>query len=366
VPKLSSAERAGVAVRAAIRAAGVSTFAPAVGAALVSGDEHVVVVEGVRRLGHAEPAQLDDRFQLGSITKPLTGLMAGCVVHDKTLTYSRTLGQVHPDWFDLAPDPAEELIPRAFYRDVPLGDYMSHTSGILDPPTRDKDAEYFVIDPLGPEHLAAKRRHFSKLAVRDPPFGGADPRPKHLYGPGHVIASSIIESATGKRWEDLMTNRLFGRLGITNVSVREQTELFMHRLGAGGKPASFTVKEFETSSPQRHYLLRPTGAVALSMPEAVKLLRAVSHRDGALMGSAAWDACINAQPEHNFTQAGWSTSPGPGIVEHNGSYDGYYAYMKIDTTTRIGAVAATNSLLPGASDLVESLITQMFELAASW
>ena len=364
--KLSKSAQAALTLRGMMNADGVRNFAPAIGAALVVGDDTVVVVEGVRRLGHPAEVQRDDRFQLGSITKPLTGLMVGCVVHDTQLSYSTTLSQTYPEFFDLRGDLIGDVHSMA-YRDVPLGDYMSHTSGIVEDPPLDTNAAYMTIDPQGPDKIAAKRRLFCRLATQDPRFGGAMPPPKHLYGPGHVIASSMAEQETGKPWEDLMKDRLFGPLGITNVSMREKTELFMHKKGANGKVDSFRVERFEKDSPQRHFVLGPTGTVAMSMPEAAKLLRAIAGRDAGLMGAASWDACLTPQPGHTFTRAGWSTTPGHGIIEHNGSYDNaYYAFMRVDPANGIGAIAATNSGLPGAEKLVDDLRDKMFALAANW
>jgi len=164
------------------------------------GDQTATLTAGSADLETSAPVESDDRFRIGSLTKPYVGAIIMQLVEEGKLSLDDTV---------------EELLPGR----IPNGDritlkqVMRHESGI---------AEYFGPKVLKP-YLAGDLGHvwtpdqLIDIAVAEGP----------LFPPGtdvsysntnYAVAGKIIEKATGKTLEEEMESRIFEPLSLDDTS----------------------------------------------------------------------------------------------------------------------------------------------------
>lgn len=176
---------------------------PAVAVAVVDAGEVLYQkVAGVRLVGNATLVSDDDAFQIGSITKSMTALLAGTVVDSGQLAWDATVGDVL----------AGTITVGAPYRAVTLSQLLNQESGL---PAALLPADWASFDDISPP-VAAERRRMATLALALP--SQSAPGTAFLYSNfNFVVAGLMLEVATGKSWETLMAERLFVPLAMAHA-----------------------------------------------------------------------------------------------------------------------------------------------------
>ena len=158
---------------------------------------------GVCAIGWPERVTVDDRWHLGSITKPMTATLAAVLVEEGVIGWETTVGEVFPDF-------AETTRPE--YAEVRLDELLAHTSGLPEKLTP------IPIVPNSSESttpLVAQRRQWTSELLALPP---ETQRGTHLYSnASYVVAGAMLEAVTGQPWEELMQQHLFTPLGMTST-----------------------------------------------------------------------------------------------------------------------------------------------------
>jgi D-alanyl-D-alanine carboxypeptidase len=156
-------------------------------------------VVGVRKLGDATPATLDDAWHLGSDTKAMTATLAALLVEDGTTAWDRTL---------------PELFPKATidvgYAGVTLAMLLAHVGGA----PGDFPADVWAALVAGTGTSRADRLAAVEQMLARPP--GATVGAFTYSNAGYMMAGAALELATDTAWEDLMRARLFTPLGMTS------------------------------------------------------------------------------------------------------------------------------------------------------
>jgi CubicO group peptidase (beta-lactamase class C family) len=180
------------------------------GSVLVSEHGQVIFKKGYgwANIEWQVPNQPDTKFRLGSITKQFTSMLIMQLVAE---------GKLHLD------DKLSDVLP--YYRKdtgsrVTLHHLLTHTSGI-------------------PSYTAAKdlheweRNHFEVEDFVKRHCGGDlefTPGSKYEYdNSGYFLLGAIIERVTGKRYEQVLQDRIFGPLGMHNSGYDHSDELIAHR-----------------------------------------------------------------------------------------------------------------------------------------
>lgn len=187
---------------------------PALAAAVVR-DGRVVAVGavGTRKAGANIPVTLNDRFHLGSDAKGMTALLAAMFVEEGKLRWDSTVAEVFPalvDTMDLG------------LRRVTLEQLLSHSSGIP------SDNATFM-DLLGKAmaregNLDEMRYWFVRQWSRQPL--AAAPGTAFAYSNmGYTIVGAMIERVGHKTWDELITERVFGPLGLPSAGLGPQATL---------------------------------------------------------------------------------------------------------------------------------------------
>lgn len=175
---------------------------PAVAASVVIGNDVVVAsAVGFRKWGEDVPVTRNDAFELGSISKPITGTLIGILKDQGILNWDTTIGEMFP-----------EMFPGHYggYKKVTIRQLITHTSGLPYQPKM-KQTE---IDAQG-DTVLKRRIAYVSAALSDRP--GALPGSKDIYSGGGIIAASMAEKLTGESWERLVTELIFSKLNMTTA-----------------------------------------------------------------------------------------------------------------------------------------------------
>lgn len=177
---------------------------PAVAAVVIQNDRVVAQgVAGSRKIGEVARAELADRWHLGSCTKSMTATMIAVLVERGVLSWHTTIGKALPDL-------AGTMRPE--YRKVTVEMLLAHRGGInheLDVPGLWKVLWKREGTPV------EERRKMAEVMLAQPP---KVPPGKYFYSNcGYGIAGHMVETITGKPWEQLMRELVFEPLGMDSA-----------------------------------------------------------------------------------------------------------------------------------------------------
>lgn len=157
---------------------------------------------GVRKRGDNSAISIDDQFAIGSNSKAFTATLAAVLVEEGRLDWSTTIADVWPD------QPAH-----AGFKQVTLEQLLAHTGGLQENlPSTGKDWASFFAEKFTPER---ERARMCFLVLTKAPQGTVG---KYEYSNlGYVVAAAMLEERTKKPLEQLMQERVFEPLGMTNT-----------------------------------------------------------------------------------------------------------------------------------------------------
>ncbi|MBW8035381.1 MAG: beta-lactamase family protein [Planctomycetes bacterium] len=175
---------------------------PALAVSVVIGNRIIVAsAVGQRKWGENISVTRNDAFELGSITKLITGTLIGVLSDQGKIGWRTTIGDVFPELF-----PGHETV----YQNIAVYQLMTHTSGL----SRHPQIKESSIDELAGS-IIEKRLAYVSASLSEKPE--ARPGSKYIYSGGAIIAASMAERRTGKSWEELVTENVFKKLGMTTA-----------------------------------------------------------------------------------------------------------------------------------------------------
>lgn len=282
----------------------------------------VVVVAGGRTRTAYFRSSPTTVYELGSVSKALTGLLVADGVARGEVRLDDTLGR----WLDLRGTPAAGVL---------LRDAATHTSRLP------RDARISG----GPWFSSFTGKGVSDLE--------ADARSVTLGPPGFVysnLGGSLVgwtaARAAGMTYADLVANRLFAPLGMAGSAAQ------VTPMSRGGHDADGVA--------QQPWLLdgyAPMGGVVSTPQDMAMLLRAML--DGSAPGLAALDPVLQLSAGH-FEGLLWDVhvydAAGHMLAAHAGGTPGYSSYVAVDRTSGI-AVAVLADGKTNVQALGERLMT---------
>ncbi len=154
-----------------------------------------IAATGVRKLGSAEPMQVQDKVHIGSCTKAMTATLMGMLVDDGLLKWSSTIR-------DVFPEVATRLHPD--FQTATLADLLTHRAGLP------HDTSWWRLPGLTPTD---QRRAALLSLLSKPPL--TKPGTVYAYSNvGYVFAGLMAEEVSGQPWEELIQQRLFDPLDM--------------------------------------------------------------------------------------------------------------------------------------------------------
>lgn len=334
---------------------------PALAALVIKGGKTSgVAAVGSRRLGAPEGVTVDDAWHLGSCTKAMTATLVALLAEDGALTLETTLGDVYAD---LAPgmEPA--------WRDVTLEQLLSHRAGA--PAELTRDGLWTTLFTDQERTLPALRRLVVEQVTKHAPE--FEPGTKFLYSNGGVtIAGAVAEQVTGRAYEELLRERLFGPLEMSRAG-----------FGAPGTPGALDAPRGHKPGPRgRLVAVEPGGLMADNPPAvapagtahapledwarfALLHLRGARGEEGLLLEPASFRSLHRARGPEGYA-LGWGVGAFPEggrVLTHSGSNTMWFATVVLAPDDDAAVLVVTNCGGPRAERACGAAVVALLELA---
>ncbi len=320
---------------------------PAVAAAYVTLDgSSEIAVAGLSRRDTEVEVTEESLWHVGSVTKPMTATLAAILVEQGHLGWNATIGDVL--------SPQVEAIDPAL-RDVTLQQLLRHRAGIQ---AFEEDEEWGDVPALTGEPREQRAQFVAWLLARPPMH---PPGQSHVYSnAGYSIAAAMLEAATGRTWEGLMSEELFAPLGIDDFAfgwpARSDPEQTWGHWLVGGELVVHDDLEGYRLAGQG---VGPAGDVAVTMAGLARFawlhLRGLSGEDDLLPAEAIrFLHSVDPPDEAEPYSVGWNSSPTRSA--HLGSAGTFFAAIHIRKAAGVAWLIASNASTPDDSDYGRDLL----------
>lgn len=323
-----------------IRQAMVDWDVPGLAIAVVKYDD-VVWSEGfgLREIGRSEPVDAHTVFAIGSTTKAFTSALVGMLVDEGTVSWDDPITEHLPNF---------RLYDPWVTREVTIRDLLSHRTGL---PTA--DGLWYLFD-YDRDELVRRVRYLEPLTG----FRSSFTYQNTMY----VVVGQLLAAATGKSWDELVAERIFGPLGMTETStsvtdLSSAENIATPHLRIDGKIRTLPWRNADD--------IGPAGGINSSVTDMAQWLRlqlAQGTYDGQrLISPAAVQEMhtpqtvvgLGADPILDLVYAnspmfdyalGWFAYDyhGHKVIEHNGSIDGMFCIVSLMPEEKLGLVVLTN------------------------
>lgn len=303
--------------------------APALGIAIIRGDEIESAVTGVRKLGEETPVKADDRFHLGSVTKSITATVIGKLVEDGKMRWDQSLQELLPD-FEIRPE----------YRKITIEQVLQHRAGL----PRYKSVDVGRVADKGTA-MEQRAVYVAKIVQHEPVN---EPGTKYEYSnAGYGLAGHIAERVAGKRWEDLVRDFIFKPLRMTSsgfgwpANPGRKDQPWGH-FQEDGKFRLQELKEFFPFGPS------PAGNVHCSIDDLARYarlhLQGLRGKDGALKAATIKRLHTPLVGTRGYASGWWVTRLGtPTQHMHGGSGGSFLAQIIIEPESNVAVAFVANA-----------------------
>jgi beta-lactamase class C len=328
-----------------------------VGAAAVitiNGEIAYMKAYGVKEAGTDEAVDVNTIFRLASVSKPVTGLLARILDTEGVIGLDDRVSDHLPGF---------RLKDTANTNNLTIRHLLSHTSGLVP----------HAYDNLVEAHVPFREIMDSLYLVN---ISGP---PGTLYGYQNVMYSlydTIARRSTGKQFNQLLQEKMFGPLGMGNASagyapfMENNNKALPHaRTGSGYR--SIRIND-------RYYSTNPAAGINASISDMGKLLTALTGMDPHPLGPflvdsvftpeiisplrwiylREWDRVDSKQYGLGWRIIGYK---GRQVAYHGGYVSGYRAELAVCREEGIGIAFLTNSPGKVGSRVVPDFLDMWFE-----
>jgi CubicO group peptidase (beta-lactamase class C family) len=263
------------------------------------------------------------RFEVGSVTKALTGMLLADAIERGELSMDTTVGEVFP------------TVVGSEVATVTVRELCTHTSGLPRLPTDVRMAArvwlfgLFGLDPYrgtsaGRVVAVAARQHLRR-------------RGSVVYSNlGAALLGQLIAEVAGREFESLLSERVLSPLAMSTAAVATRREKASHGWSATGLPRQAWVLDGYA----------PAGGVIATIEDMAKLATALLDRSAP--GSSSMeplDGTTTATATRRPAMY-WIVDPTPDgdvMVWHNGATGGYSAFLALFPGARRAVAALANT-----------------------
>jgi len=305
-----------------------------------------IVAYGRRSAGDRRPLDGDTAFEIGSVTKGLTGLLLAEMVRRGELALSDPVAKYLP---------VDVAVPRPNGRAITLLDLATHTSGLPFMPDNS-----LANDPAAPQTTAAELYQFLARVPFPRDFAGE----WDYSNLGYWLLGEALGAQAGMAYEALLRARVLVPLGMKDTAVTLSQELDA-RLAAGHDASLQPAPRFAALP---IYSLMPSagGLVSTARDLSAFLANVLGYEKSPLSPSIDFMlASRRPKSRPGSAQAlGW-TVEGEGdseLVLHEGGTFGYASAVAWEPSRRVGVVVLSNRL-SDVADLARHLLRPEIPLA---
>lgn len=357
-PAMASPERAPIQFNAAAFGAYVEQQrqewkVPGLAVAVVRGNELLLMDGyGLRQVGKSAPVDTQTVFNIGSVTKSFTAALLADLSEDNKLALGDKVSAHLPD-----------VISGEHARDITIMDLLSHRSGLA-------TANYSIMGDISRDEMLQRIRYLPRAAPL---------RTNFVYNNfGYVVAAAAAEKATGSTWDELIRERLFTPIGMTEAVTSTAEE---QRAANRAMPHGLIGGRATTIRPMPLRMVSPAGAMGMSIRDLARWVQL--HLNGGMVGDnqllapetvRMMQAAHVSQPVTPGLRAMWPSTHfrayglgwfmrdyrGIKLLEHGGNTSGYTAHVAFVPELDFGIAVMTNM---SNSPLPTALIYRAIDLA---
>lgn len=340
-----------VTVESILQASAAESGAPAMGAVVASSAgviEQSVV--GIRRLEKTSLASINDPFHIGSVTKPLTATVIARLVEAGRIDWNTTAAVLLPDELSTA---------RPEFGRITLAHLLAHEAGVK---PMEEDAELAEVPPLQGD-IQNQRRQFVRWVLQQEP--SVEPMAEYRYSNAHyVIAAAMVEAVTGKSWEELIEEHIFGAFDMRSAGFgwpgkAGEDVPWGHRLSDGSLRPVDPNGEYEL--PQ---YFAPAGDIHASLPDMANFFAGVL---GAWQGEAGFldrETLETMMTRRMRGGLGWGVTSAFGydrVATYSGSADTFLMVIVVIPDADLSFAVVANAF---TDDVERAVIQSLREIVA--
>lgn len=292
---------------------------------------------GVKSAGSADSIDLNTVFRIASLSKGFAPVLAGMLVDDNLLGWDDRVKSYVPS-LELKTAEATEALT--------LRHVLSHSSGL-------------------------PNQSYSNLLNSNVPYEDILPQLKRVkitHAPGtyysyqnvvYSLSGNVIEAVSGKRYNDLLAERIFAPLGMETASTGYEA---MRRSSNAAMPNVRTKRGYApTALAERYYSVSPAAGINASVKDMAQwMVFMLGHRPDLLSRRSLQEIC---SPQVSVSERegpmrrwrpleeksyglGWRIlgKSGRKIVYHGGFVNGYRSEMVMFPEEDLGIVLLCNSV----------------------
>ena len=301
-------------------------------------DDKVVFAKGygVRKIGDATPVDEKTLFAIGSSSKAFTAAALATLVDEGKLKWDDRVSKYLPDFETYDPYVTRELTIR---------DLLTHRSGL-----ERGDMLWYGTDNSREEILRRTRFIKPTWSLRST-FGY-----QNLM---YLAAGQVVAKVTGQSWDDYVTQRIFGPLGMSSTS----TSIKAFKTDNVAAPHGKMEDKVQAIAWRNIDNIGPAGSINSNVVDMAQWLR-LQLAQGTYQGQKIFSSTTAAEmhmpqtvmrieglykilySEAHFLNygMGWFLSDYKGrkLVEHGGAIDGMRAGVAMLPEEKLGVVILTN------------------------
>jgi CubicO group peptidase (beta-lactamase class C family) len=300
-------------------------------AAFLNGELQEIAVAGLREVGKPNRVTQNDKWHIGSCTKPMTATLTACLIEDGHFTWNTRIADIFEFWGDLI---------QPGWRNVTLEQLLAHRGGA----PANVPSELWEEGWKREGSPMEQRAHFVRQLLMMPP--AAVPGKRIIYSnAGYAIVGHMLEHCMEQEFEDLMQARLFSALGMDSAG-----------FGAPGTPGvideprghELTGGEWKPVEPgllaDNPPSIAPAATVHCSIEDLGKF--AACHANTLSIVSEASLERLQSPYRAGEFSLGWVVVPrswgGGNVIAHSGSNTLWFTALWIAPKRHAAFVAATN------------------------
>lgn len=306
---------------------------------------------GSARLGDGSvpPMAADDdtQFMIGSVTKTFTALVVMSLRDEGLLTLD---------------NPLDAYLPETRHARITLRQLLAHASGLQREPA---GGIWESLVAPGREALLAGLEQTEQVLPAHHAF--------HYSNLAYAVLGQVVESVTGRNWEQVVRERVLDPLGMTRTGLTPADD---HALGYQIDPYAGTA----TTEPLfAVHSMAPAGGLWSTITDLGRYAAYVARPDGRVVTPETVDEMC--RPIILTDVDGWTGGYGLGFgmgrrgervyVGHGGAMPGFLTGVRIRRADGVGAVVFANSISEAAAtdlatDLVEAVVEAEPSLPEPW
>lgn len=306
---------------------------------------------GVREVGTTDSVNIHTVFRLASVSKCFAPLLTGLLVEDSVLHWDDRVVQYLPDF---------RLKSQLSTDSLRLTHVLSHTTGL---PYHTYTT--LVEDGLDLDTMLAQLRNVNVIA-----------KPGELYSYQNVaysIIGAVIRARTGKRYQQLMKERIFEPLHMDDASMSYEEIMANDNVA---KPHLHWRKGWKTTTiSDTYYNVGPAGGVNASISDMAQWLRVMLGTREDFVSRATLDKIftpvVKAKAKNHYFRKwvgrsdayyglGWRVLDfkNDTLLYHGGYVRGYRSEVAIDRRSKIAICVLGN----GPGRMVDNAVPMFFNL----